>query len=631
MSTLINKVIEDSKDEVKEEFVFDNTQLSKYIMDLSLDQQIRIKALEMYYETNKDESIEIISRLTGMYQFSGVKTIQNFLITICNENVNIDVFLKLECAKSLLSFTEYEEDIGKDDDDELKEIKNESNNQIEDRNSKRLEIGYNCLNNICNLIVSIKEFPTPCKIDSVFLLMECQTYKEQSDTYFRLVINDLNINCDYRYKIILSLEKRIKDDTKTYYMYFIKNACLDFLNNSENKIMYRILSAQYLLQNCQESISENDTESIFKTLYSMAENKNNEYNLRADAADTLLRFGNTDYKNKAEEIILLLGRIDGYVRTIYDNAQNVHCKEIESSVSKAIAKIVLVNTMLVEENPIDFQYVKKQIKDILILEIPEVENKFEKGCLNCQTTCNDNKFCSEKCDNMYIKHSKIYAALNRIEMDRTLYSVYSKNLGTVVVKLWSYIQTNRYKDEMIKRLLEELEDMSGTCSSGFASRLVNVLSGFGEISFTISFTDQIISNFIGRLNKYARTINEDTSPFRKEKLYDVIELYIYTNNIMTKYPNINSMKKMIDEYLKTEREEKVEMILDDFLEKVLTEMYLDPNKFNDRRHFLLFFREYMLRIREELYEEFKDFVSDTEFDLCIRKAITVYEGVNFLL
>ena len=631
MSTLINKVIEDDKDEIKDEFVFDETKLSKYIMDLSLDQKIRINALEMYFENNKEESIEIISRLTGMYQFSGVRTIQNFLITICTENVKIDVLLKLECAKSLLSFTEYEEDIAKDDDDELKSIKEESNNQIKERNSKRLEIGYNALNVICSLIIVIKEFPTPCKIDSVFLLMEWQTYKEQSNTYFKLIINNLDLNCDYRYKIILSLEKRIKDDTKDYYMYFIKNACLDFLSNEENKIMYRILSAQYLLQNCKDYITQNEVENIFKTLYSIAENEDNEYNLRADAADTLLRFGNTEYKNKAEEVILLLGRIDGNVRTIYDNAQNVHCKEIESSVLEALEKILSIDTMLLEDKIIEFQYVKNEIKEILLLEIPEVENKFEKGCLNCQTVITSDKFCSETCDSMYLKHSKIYAALNRIEMDRTLYSKFNSNLGNVVVKLWSYIKTNEFREEMVKRLLEELEDMSGTCSSGFISRLVNVLSGFGEISFKISFTDQIISNFIGRLNKYARIINDDTSPFRKEKLYDVIELYIYSNNILIRYPNISSMKKIINEYLKTGREEKIEMILDDFSEKVLNEMCLDPNKFNDRRHFLLFFREYMLRIREELYEEFKDYVSDTEFDLCIRKAITVYEGVNFLL
>jgi hypothetical protein len=55
---------------------------------------------------------------------------------------------------------------------------------------------------------------------------------------------------------------------------------------------------------------------------------------------------------------------------------------------------------------------------------------------------------------------------------------------------------------------------------------------------------------------------------------------------------------------------------------------LETTKFNDRRHFLMFFRQYMLRIREELYEEFKEYVSDTDFDLTIRKAISSYEGIQ---
>jgi len=624
MSTLINKVLENNANE-KDIFVFDDTKLSQYIMDFSLEQNIRIKALEMYYQSNKEDTIEIISRLTGMYQFSGVKNIQTFLVVICTENINIDAFLKLECSKSLLSFSEYEEDIDKDDDEELVNIKNESNDQIKERNKLRLEVGYNSLNNICYIITNIKDFPTPCKIDSIFLLMECDTYKEESDSYFRKITNDLNLECDYRYKVILSLEKKDINDKD----YFIRNACFDFVKNIENKLMYRILSAQYLLQNYKDQIDE---ANIFDILYSISLNKDNEYNLRADAADTLLRFGNDDFKSKAEDVILLLGRIDGDVKTLFDNAQNVHCKEIEKSVLEVLEKLLSVHTIIIDDKMIEFQYVKTQIKDLLILEIPNVDEEVltQDKCLNCQVQCQD-KFCSELCDAMYLKHTKIYASLNRIEIDRTLYSKYNSNLANVVVKLWSYIQKHEYKDEMINRFLEELEDMSGTCSSGFISRLVNSLSGFGEMSLKISFTDQIISNFVGRLNKYARTLTDENSPFRKEKLYDVIELYLYTTKLINKFPNIVSMKKMINEYLKENRDEKIEEIVEDFSEKVLCEMTLDPIKFNDRRHFLLFFREYMLRIREELYEEFKDYVSDTEFDLCIRKAITVYEGVNFLL
>ena len=51
------------------------------------------------------------------------------------------------------------------------------------------------------------------------------------------------------------------------------------------------------------------------------------------------------------------------------------------------------------------------------------------------------------------------------------------------------------EEEMRKRMLEELEEMSATCSTGFASRLINVISGFGEFNIRISWEDQIIANF----------------------------------------------------------------------------------------------------------------------------------------
>ena len=68
--------------------------------------------------------------------------------------------------------------------------------------------------------------------------------------------------------------------------------------------------------------------------------------------------------------------------------------------------------------------------------------------------------------------------------------------------------------------------MSGTCSSGFLGRLVNTLSGFGQLSIRISFDDQLISNFVGRLNMYARRLTDADSHFRNDKLY-TIEMAVF--------------------------------------------------------------------------------------------------------
>jgi hypothetical protein len=601
MNTLIEKVINEEEIQTNNSFVFEEKNLSKYIIDLSLNQDIRIKALEMYFDRDSESTIEIISRITGMYQFSGTKIIQNFLYYICMFEVKLSSFLKYECAKSLLSFFEFEEEIFKDDETDMIEIKTDSNNLIKQRNNDRKVLGYEALNNVCKIINDDISFPTPCRLESIYMLMEYEKYKDTADLYFRKVINDITLDCDFRYKTILSLEKQrgvsSVDNKLLNLKFYITNACLDFLKNEENKIMYRILSAQYLLQNCDNQ--DNIKDNIYNILYNFSTNEGVEYNLRADAADTLLTFGSEDFKTKARDVITILGQIDGVVKNIYDNAQNVHTKEVEKSVGEILEILLAYKTIIIDDEPIDFDYVTSQINNL-------------------------NEDLNED-----IKQ-KIKISLNRIEMDRTLYSKQSSNLSNILVKLWSYIHDNEFKNDMSQRLLQELEDMSGTCSSGFVTRLVNTLSGFGNLSVKISFDDQLISNFTGRLNMYARKLGDADCPFRNDKLYDVIELYIYKNNLLQTYVNKNTrtMKDVIKEFLKIDKEEKINNVLEDFSMEVINEMTLDPNKFNDRRNFLMFFRVYMLRIREELYEEFKDFMTDTEFDLCIRKAISTYEGLT---
>jgi hypothetical protein len=228
-------------------------------------------------------------------------------------------------------------------------------------------------------------------------------------------------------------------------------------------------------------------------------------------------------------------------------------------------------------------------------------------------------------------------------MDRTLYSQFTSTLSNILIKLWSYIHESEFKYEMIKRLLEELDEMSGTCSSGFVSRLVNVLSGFDEkLSIRISYEDQIIANMNGRLNVRAQKILDEDSRFHKEKLNDVIELYINSDNDLRKYlikqiigdKNITflpTMKQIISEFLKDDKEIKIKQCVENFSENVLNEMMLDSYKYANRQNFSLFFRTYISDIREELFEEFKEVLTPTEFDLCIRKAISTYEGINYLI
>jgi hypothetical protein len=631
------------------------------IFDFTLENEKRLKLIEHSNKINQDQCFELLTRLFGMYQFSGIKILENFIILLTSKDTKISSFFKLEASKSLFLFEELEEQITKFDDDNTKELKLHSNKEIQKRNKERKEKAYQNLNNVCNN--ELKNLESPIRLNSIILLMEAgELYKDASNEYFINLINDNNIDCQYRFTAILSLEN-IKNIDNEFY---IKNACNEFLNNAKNKTIYRILAAQYLLKNLVDDIL---LSKVQDTILSFANDNELDYDIRADAADLLLNLGTDEYKVLGRTIIEMLGRIEGNVRTIYDNKQNVHSEKIEESVKKILEVLCCEPTMKIENFEVDFSYIRNEINTILKDKRLKINNKTDletkdrmlfknkfiskinclycgvyigfiysnnKKCnyckennVECYTSSVDSEYCSQECKENTIMDNKIKLSLNRIEMDRILYT--NLTLSKILIKLWSYIQKNDYRDELMERLLEELEEMSGTCSSGFVSRLVNTLSGFSELSIHISFEDQLVSNFIGRLNSYTKKITELDSPFYNDKLYDVIELFILNNNINSKYRKNTPMKKIIDDYLKNNRDDKIHTILEYFSECVINEMMINTNKFNDKRHFFLFFRTYLPNLRQELWEEFKEYIDDFAFDLTIRKAISTYEGVqNFI-
>ena len=217
MTTLIDDIILND-DNINSEVLIldgmDKNKLSEVIYNFLVRIDYRIKALELYYDSEKEDTIEIINKITGIYQFSGSKILESFLFHIC-EKSDISSFLKFECAKSLHSFDENK------------------------------DYGYIAINNVCKDI-NFEYLATPCKIDAVCLLMKSDVYKIECRNYFCSIINDSNIECNFRYKTILSLEKKTYIKNKDFYL---KESCIEFLDKHTNLITHRILSAQYILQN----------------------------------------------------------------------------------------------------------------------------------------------------------------------------------------------------------------------------------------------------------------------------------------------------------------------------------------------------------------------------------------------
>ena len=361
-------------------------------------------------------------------------------------------------------------------------------------------------------------------------------------------------------------------------------------------------------------------------------------NLRADACDILMQLGKPENQKIARKIINIIGSRGRSHLTIYENSQNVHSTEVENSVAEILEFLSTLPLLKVDKKGIDFKFVKTSIEKMLKSEKEShVKSKqhTKEFCVHCGNDLETyirygkNIYCNNTCYKEEKKHKKIHESLERIQLDRALYSKFNNSLENILVKLWCYITDHKHEKELKKRLLEELEDMSGTCSSGFLSRLVNVVSGFGDFSIRISWEDQITGNLTGRINKEIKNITSENSLFI-DKLEDIIILKLQiTGEILKICEDLEEIttKTIVDKY-KSSSEYSLESCLEDFQEAVLQELTVNTSQFSDRQNFSLFFRTIIGNIREEMYSEFKEFLDNSTFDLYMRKALCKYEGVQ---
>ena len=364
------------------------------------------------------------------------------------------------------------------------------------------------------------DLPTPCFVDGLVYLMQADKEK-YSDTiieYMNCFINDEWLYNEYKLKTLVSIHNE--------YPGYGCIGLFEFMN-IEIGVQWKVMAAQVLLQD------EYKQKEVYSILLNICGDEELDINCRADAADCLLHLCNDeDVIEQARACIIALSGRTG--RSVYDNAQNVHNVQIENSVDDIIEKIV--------KTPIKIQYKEA---------VEEVER------FTYEYNYNEE----------YVKVS-----LQRIELDQKIYGKFNIKLINLFNIVWNYIHSYCQDNliELKKRMIEELIDMANTCSSGHSSRLVNVLSGFTDLSIAISFEDQIIGNLQARLFK----ILQET-----DKLTD---------------------------------EEKEEVMIEFTIES------------DHKPHFNQFFREHYGIIKEEMWQEFcveQELLSDEEYDDIMSKAV----------
>jgi hypothetical protein len=292
------------------------------------------------------------------------------------------------------------------------------------------------------------------------------------------------------------------------------------LFQTDVEVVYKIQGAQFLLRNF---VQQHRVRAVINELRRLAMNTANMTHKQiADLADLLLHCGDEVGIDMGRGLIRHLqvveaprvGRNRRQPRTIYDDSQNVHDSQINNAVKNAL-KTLAKDTVRPDDPP----KTKTLLLDSAIDTIDHIK-----------TTLEDRKICD----------NSISLSLGRITTD---YAYFTKEhrfrLRDILQRVWNRIinhMDEETREEAIKRLVDELKDMSGKCSTGHMSRIVNVLSGFpldkgGLKVVKISWTAQIQANIKGRVNARMRDIEDE------DKKGDVVNGMIESGDERAPYTN----------------------------------------------------------------------------------------------
>ena len=470
-------------------------ELKKTIFDGNLEIKVRLDALVIYSKKDESECLEILQQILSMYMFSSSSILEQFIEYLCINTTLVNIYKKIDCLKVLYSSS---------DNNDL--LINLCKNIYEQINKNKEQISPSCYIDVLLHLYSLYEYTDKLTTDEYSIM--CEFYNNQ------------NIEANIRYKYLINLDKQFvivpnlnKDDCmsnqykggynipeelfldntteyatdKLFPKDFVIFVYLSFINNDDNDIMYKILLCQYLLQlykkNDESYINLEHNTLIQDKLLDIANNKNINYNLRADSSDVLMTLGDGKYKDIAMDIMVELGNDTNReeksehnsYKTIYDYKQNVH--QVNRSLSIELDKMILLYDDILQNN-IPFKNIKENI-----LNVTEEQHK-----------------------------KKVTVSLQRI-YDDNLWIKNKYKLTDILSMLWDVIHHSEHTGNLIKCLIEELVYMSDTCTSGHVSRLINTLSGFQilnpkndkmiEFSIGIGWEEQIFAHL---QNKFVAAI-----------------------------------------------------------------------------------------------------------------------------
>lgn len=235
----------------------------------------------------------------------------------------------------------------------------------------------------------------------------------------------------------------------------------------DDPLLYKLISAQFMLSHPVSDYPFMKTHIKFSQqyLYHLAKKETISVQLRSEACDLLIRLGTPNFRKAGEELIHILG--NQYVpkrdRTVYTNAQNIHVINMDS-VKDAVTWLS---------------------KDPLSISLDDIYSWIQNS-----------------------SEDRASSSFQRIMMDTGIY--FGIPMTDILRYVFQKIKSSPYQKELEKRLIEELIEMDGWCSSGHIVRLVNVLQGFDEtVQISIPVKEEIRSALFTRLTYHMKTCSKE--------------------------------------------------------------------------------------------------------------------------
>lgn len=392
------------------------------------------------------------------------------------------------------------------------------------------EHAYKLLATLCKQRPPSDRVPLVLYVEQLFRLVKYdrEKYTPLIDAF--LQDSEIDEQCRYSYLV----KSRVSVGMQFWIEYVQKILEQDIFN-----IRYRIICCSDMMS--VDTIDASTRNDIIARLCTWMNDTSLDMNTRADAADLVMTHADNDLQTKARDVLMTMGTHGlGILSTLYDNKQNAHFTNTERNV-------------------------KKIMRQLMEMDVQPTTTPFE--------VIRDRLFQS------YFGTRDLTDDKTRAQVSAFEFSLFriTNQVGTVIggytlldifLYVYGYIEENRYQEYIEIRLVEELIDMSDTCTTGYYSRLVNTLPGYGPFQMTIDWGSQIQANLIGRLRACIRD------------------------------------------------DEKIDKLLEELTEDSFV------RKHELRRVYL----ENISRIREEMQVEFAPYIDATDFDLYFRKALIHFEG-----